>query len=222
MIDKPAGISVHPGSGMAENEKTLLHGVAYLFEERSLPFSSHDVLAHRLDKETTGCLLVAKNPEVHAQLQKQFSERTIQKIYLALVFGIPKHPQAVIDAPIGRSMKNTVKMGVIGVRKGRSSQTTYRVRGQGDACALLECDLHTGRTHQVRVHLSSIGHPVLGDRKYGNRASQEFSKKMGIENLCLHARKLGFTSPADNVWHEIEAPISELFHKALRLCRIAP
>lgn len=216
VIEKPAGIAVHPGTAMKEGEKTLLDDLRLLFKERSLPFFPEEVLVHRLDKGTTGCLLIAKTPEYHARFQEQFKDRAVKKTYLAIVHGVPKHPEATIDAPIGRSFSNTVKMGVIGVRKGREAQTTYRVIQQGQTCALLECDLHTGRTHQVRVHLSSIGHPVLGDEKYGTNASKKFSQQNHITHLCLHAWKLGFTSLADVAWHGVGATVPGRFQKTLQ------
>jgi 23S rRNA pseudouridine1911/1915/1917 synthase len=217
VLNKPAGYAVHPGSGMAAGEKTLLHGLAFLFRERSLPFYSASVLVHRLDKETTGCILIAKNAEAHLQLQKQFETRSVEKKYLALVAGIPEHDTAKIDAPIGRSSHNRTKMSVRGVSKSREAQTTYQLLDSSKEAALVECDLHTGRTHQVRVHLQSIGHPVLGDPSYTNGPSEKLAEKYNIEQLCLHAWKLTFESPADGKKHTIVAEPSVEFQKTLEL-----
>lgn len=211
VLDKPAGVAVHPGSGMAPGEVTLLSGIAHLFDERGLPFSAESVLVHRLDKETTGCILVAKTPAAHLFLQSQFEERTVRKLYLALVAGIPQQKTATVDAPIGRSISDRTQMTVFHAGKAREAQTTYRVLAEGKDAALLECDLHTGRTHQVRVHLSSIGHPVLGDTSYTSVLSDRLRDEHDIRNLCLHAWKLTFASPADEREHQVIAKVPKDF-----------
>jgi 23S rRNA pseudouridine1911/1915/1917 synthase len=215
VINKPAGVSVHPGAGMAPDEVTLLSGIAFLFNDRSLPFSADSVLVHRLDKDTTGCLLVAKTPAAHLFLQNQFETRTVRKSYLALVAGVPKVAEATIDSPIGRSPSDRTQMTVFSSSKARDAQTTYRVLDAGKNVALLECDLHTGRTHQVRVHLSSIGHPILGDGTYVNQLSERMSQEFGITSLCLHAWKLAFTSPADKKEHAVNAILPAQFLRSL-------
>jgi 23S rRNA pseudouridine1911/1915/1917 synthase len=211
VIDKPAGIAVHPGSGMLPGEKTVLHGAAFLFKKRKLPFSADAVLVHRLDKETTGCLLIAKTREAHMLLQKQFETRTVQKFYLAITAGIPSPDRAVIDAPIGRSAVNRTKMGITRMSSPRDARTSYAILSKGLHAALLLCELHTGRTHQIRVHLHAIEHPILGDDKYQNHLSERFTKEYGIECLCLHAWKLTFRSPADGKEHTAEAKIPKMF-----------
>src|SRR3989338_8531562 len=195
---------------MHEGEKTILHGIAYLFQKKNLPFSSEAVLVHRLDKETTGCLLIAKSPAAHIALQKQFADRTVSKTYLALVAGVPSPPAATIDAPIGRSTHDRTTMGIQGASGFREAQTTYRtvsVSSKKD-CALLTCDLHTGRTHQIRVHLSSVGHPVLGDGTYTSVLSERVTQDYDIHGLCLHAWKLEFVSPEDGERHMVTASLS--------------
>lgn len=220
VLNKPAGLAVHPGAGMESDEVTLLSGIAHLFAERSLPFSESSVLVHRLDRETTGCILIGKTPAAHIALQKQFETRTVKKFYLALVAGIPEHPTATIDSPIGRSQTDRTKMSVRGVSGVREAQTTYRIIDSNADVALLECDLHTGRTHQVRVHLQSIGHPVLGDPSYTSPLSIRLAVHHGIKNLCLHAWKLTFLPPGKRKAKTIEAPLPEAFTAILEICRI--
>ena len=215
VIDKPAGVAVHP-SPTSKDEKTILHGVAHLFKKEKLKFSEDAVLVHRLDRDTTGCLLIAKNYKVHKELQKQFEERSVSKTYLAIVAGVPAPASAVIDAPIGRNLTDRTKMSVLKTSVSREARTTYRTLDSTGSAALLSCDLHTGRTHQIRVHLSSIGHPILGDPTYHSQSSENLSKEMKIESLCLHAYKLKFVSPADGEEHEIEAPIPAAFKESMK------
>lgn len=215
VINKPAGIAVHPGHSMEEDETTILHGIAYLFKERKIPFSPDSTLVHRLDKPTTGCLTVVKSDNSFASLQKQFEERTTKKTYLAIVAGVPEESQATIDAPIGRNLTDRTKMSVLKTSVSRDAKTSYRVIDTKEDCAVLECDLHTGRTHQIRVHLASIGNPILGDQPYGSPASKKVSDHHQVEGLCLHAQSLTFVSPADNKEHTVEAPLSTTMIAAL-------
>ncbi len=222
VIAKPAGIAVHPGAGMPEDEATILHGVAHLFAERGLPFSTETALVHRLDKDTTGCLLIAKTAAAHRALQEQFASRTTAKTYLALVAGIPDPPAAVIDAPVGRNLTDRTKMSVLRTSASREAKTTYRTVAAGPGCALLACDLHTGRTHQIRVHLAAIGHPLLGDARYASSASERLTQDMELSSLCLHAWKLTFVSPADGGRHTVTAPLPAAFLAALKGVGITP
>jgi len=215
VLNKPAGFAVHPAPTTKE-EQTILHGVAHLFAERSLPFSADAVLVHRLDRETTGCLLIAKTAEAHRALQKQFEERTTRKTYLALVAEVPDPPEAVIDAPVGRQITDRTRMSVFKTSVSRDAKTTYRTLKAAHDCALLACDLHTGRTHQVRVHLSSIGHPILGDPTYSSSISERLTEEFDVRNLCLHAWRLTFRSPADGQNHTVEAALPETFSAAIK------
>lgn len=217
VINKPAGFAVLPGAGMKPETTTILSGIAHLFQERGISFHKDAVLAHRLDKDTTGCLLLAKTPALHQALQRQFAARQVRKMYLALVAGIPKHPHAIIDAPIGRHPLRPTQMTVLGGRRSREARSTYEVLAQGEGCALLQCDLATGRTHQVRVHLAAIGHPILGDRTYRNAASDRLRERYGIPSPCLHAWKLTFTSPADSREHAVTAPLPSGFWEILEM-----
>ncbi|TSC57687.1 MAG: 23S rRNA pseudouridine synthase [Candidatus Peregrinibacteria bacterium Greene0416_19] len=218
VINKPAGIAVHPGAGMAPGERTILHGAAFLSADwKPALFSADHILVHRLDKDTTGCLLIAKTPAAHIALQKQFETRAVDKRYQTIVAGVPSPASAVIDAPIGRSHADRTMMAVSGSGDARDSRTTYRTLGVSAAgnAALLECELHTGRTHQVRVHLASIGHPVLGDGTYGNELSERLAQEFDIRMLCLHAWKLTFESPVDRIRHAVEAPLPGSFLNVL-------
>ncbi len=216
IIDKPAGVAVHPGAGMGPDEKTLLNGIAFLFAERFLPFSGDSVLVHRLDRETTGCLLIAKTAEAHLFLQKQFEDRTVKKEYLALVAGVPDPLSAVIDASIGRSASDRTKMTIYGSGKSRTATTTYQTLQKTKDAALLVCELHTGRTHQIRVHLTSMGHPILGDGTYTNQLSDRVSDQYDIRELCLHAWKLTVATPDSKKPVSVTAPLPQGFLASLK------
>jgi len=216
VIDKPAGMSVHPAPSMAPGTETLLNGIAFLFKKKRLPFNAAHILVHRLDRETTGCLLIAKTPEAHATLQKQFKTRTVRKTYLAIVAGVPKHAEATIDAPIGRNLTDRTRMSVLRTGVSREAKTSYRTLDHAEAAALLACDLHTGRTHQIRVHLAAIGHPILGDPTYHSQESRAFSEENDVVMLCLHAWKLAFRSPADAKLHHICSSVSPTLLSVLR------
>ncbi len=196
VIDKPAGIAVHPGSGMGKDAVTILDGIRFLFAERKIPFYPSETLVHRLDKETTGSLLIAKNPTAHRTLQKQFESRSVEKFYLALVAGVPSPASAMIDAPIGRHTGDRTKMSVMQSSASRAAFTTYHTLESADGIALVSCELHTGRTHQIRVHMRSIGHALLGDEKYQTKESLALTATHSIDFLCLHAWKLSFKSPS--------------------------
>ena len=168
-------------------------------------------LVHRLDKGTTGCLLIAKSEKSCEALQKQFQDRSIHKQYLAVVAGVPKEAMATIDAPIGRNLTDRKKMSLFRTGKSRTALTEYRILAKSAEAALLECIIHTGRTHQIRVHVRAIGHPILGDSTYGNDKSRALSEKYGITLPCLHAWKLTFHSPAIGKIVQCEAPIPHTF-----------
>jgi 23S rRNA pseudouridine1911/1915/1917 synthase len=216
VILKPAGIPVHPGVGIPRDAPTILHGLVHLFKERKIPFSSSTVLVHRLDKDTTGCLLVAKTPAAHKALQQQFADRTVTKTYLGIVAGVPERKDAVIDASIGRSSSDRTKMTVFGSARTREAKTTYRTVDASDKSAVLACDLHTGRTHQIRVHLSAIGHPLLGDASYTSSLSEDLSHEYDIKTICLHAWQLTFHSPATDKKVTVHSPAPKAFARAAK------
>lgn len=186
VINKPAGMSVHPGAG--QNSGTLVNALlAHCRNLSGIGGLERPGIVHRLDKETSGCLVVAKNDAAHLSLAKQFAARTVQKIYLALVAGKMRGRSGTIDAPIKRHRVHRKKMAID--QRGRASRTDFRVLRSSAAATLLECKLHSGRTHQIRVHLQHLGHPVLGDKIYGGRSARNFPRQM------LHAWKLGFNHP---------------------------
>jgi 23S rRNA pseudouridine1911/1915/1917 synthase len=202
VLDKPSGIAtVTEGKG----DGTVVYSLG--IEE--------NLLVHRLDRGTSGCLLIAKDNEARQFLQQQFKDRTVEKTYLAVVAGILDPPEAVISAPIGRSPTDGTAMSVYRSPKVRTARTSYRTIARGEAASLLACRPETGRTHQVRVHLKSIGHPILGDQAYGNKASKKVSEAHGISRLCLHAWKLRFQSPHQRDV-EVEAPLPAELQKYLK------
>ena len=165
-------------------------------------------IVHRLDKETSGCLVAAKNDAAHRGLSEQFADRTVQKIYLALVTGRLRKPAGVIDEKIGRHPVHRQQMSATALR-GRLAKTEYRVVRSSEQASLVECLLHTGRTHQIRVHLHHLGHPVLGDKVYAPRLAKDFPRQM------LHAWKLGFHHPRTDEWKNFEAPLPDDFNQAI-------
>ncbi len=196
VLDKPAGLVVHPGAGNREGTLAngLLHHCAGL---EIVGGTERPGIVHRLDKETSGCLVVAKTESAHRQLAAQFASREVEKTYLALVDGIPRMPHGAIDAAIGRHTVHRQKMAV--VERGRDALTRYRVLESRDGKALVQCQPKTGRTHQIRVHLKHLGHPVSGDPVYGRRGN--FTRHM------LHAWKLSFTHPAKGTGVSFAAPL---------------
>lgn len=184
VLDKPAGLVVHPGAGNADG--TLVN--ALLFHCAGLSVIGgveRPGIVHRLDKETSGCLVIAKTDFAHRSLSGQFADRLVQKSYLALVEGIPRMPHGRIEAAIGRHPIHRQKMTVS--ERGRASVTQYRVLASSLGKALVECQPRTGRTHQIRVHLKHLGHPIVGDPLYGRRG--------GHSRHFLHAWKISFTHP---------------------------
>src|SRR2546421_898410 len=209
VINKPAGLTVHPGAGQREHTvvNALLSHCATL---SGIGGKERPGIVHRLDKETSGCLVVAKNDMAHRELSKQFAARTVEKIYLALVAGKLRKPAGVIDEKIGRHPVHRKRMQV-SPHRGRTARTEYRVIRSSDAASLIECRLHSGRTHQIRVHLHHLGHPVLGDKVYGPRFAKNFPRQM------LHAWKLGFRHPRTSQWKTFEASLPVDFDIAVKL-----
>jgi 23S rRNA pseudouridine1911/1915/1917 synthase len=201
VVNKPAGMTVHPGAGVRSGTlvNALLHQVSNL---SGIGGTLRPGVVHRLDKETSGCLVVAKHDLAHLRLSNQFSERKVQKFYLALCAGKFTKFAGEIIKPIGRHPVQRQKMAV--VDRGRPAQTKFQVLQETSRWTLVLCQIYTGRTHQIRVHLHSIGHPVLGDKVYG-KSSGEYGRQM------LHAWRLGFFHPMANNWLEFEAGLPDDF-----------
>lgn len=198
VINKPAGLVVHPAAGNWSG--TLVNALLHHCRELSgIGGEQRPGIVHRLDKETSGCLVAAKSDLAHQTLVRQFAGREVTKIYLALAAGRFAKLSGTIEVPIGRHPVQRKKMAVRPAGQGRPSKTDYRVISDLPLGTLVECTLHTGRTHQIRVHLKHLGHAVLGDEVYGKRGN--FSRQM------LHAWRLGFTHPRTGERMNFEAPI---------------
>jgi 23S rRNA pseudouridine1911/1915/1917 synthase len=208
VIDKPAGMVVHPGAGNAEH--TLVNALlSHCTVLSGIGGKERPGIVHRLDKETSGCLVVAKNDVTHRDLSRQFAARTVKKIYLALVAGRLRNPTGRIDAPIGRHPVHRQRMSIAKSSRGRSALTEYRVIRSGVEMSLVECELHSGRTHQIRVHLHHLGHPIMGDKVYAPKLANGFPRQM------LHAWRLGFAHPQTREWMPFEAPLPPDFVAAV-------
>jgi 23S rRNA pseudouridine1911/1915/1917 synthase len=201
VVNKPAGMTVHPGAGIQTG--TLVNALLYHVSNLSgVGGELRPGVVHRLDKETSGCLVVAKNDVAHTRLSAQFAGRKVQKFYLALCApGFAKSAGEILK-PIGRHPVHRQKMAV--VDRGRPARTRYEVVCESDRLALIVCQIFTGRTHQIRVHLQSIGHPLLGDKLYGTKPN-EYGRQM------LHAWQLGFFHPVTENWLEFEAGLPDDF-----------
>jgi len=211
VIDKPAGLVVHPGNGNPSG--TLMN--ALLHHAPALAAVPRAGIVHRLDKETSGLLVVAKTLPAQTDLVRQLQARTVKRHYLALALGCVER-EGVVDAPIGRHPVQRIKMAV--VRGGREARTHYHVLERFERATLLECRLETGRTHQIRVHLASIGHPLAGDPVYGKTRSGD-ARLDAFQRQALHAWRLALRHPAGGAEMAWEAPLPEDFAVLLESLR---
>jgi 23S rRNA pseudouridine1911/1915/1917 synthase len=197
IVDKPAGLVVHPAAGNLDGTlvNALLHHCAGKLS--GIGGVARPGIVHRIDKETSGLLVVAKTDVAHEGLAKQFAAHSIDRRYLAIVSGVPKASEGKIDAPLARSAANRKKIAIVQGSRGKRAVTHWkRLKALKDA-ALVECRLETGRTHQVRVHMASIGHPLVGDPVYGRsgKTHGKLLKELNFQRQALHAAELGFTHP---------------------------
>lgn len=209
VVNKPKGMVVHPGNGNVDG--TLVNAIMAKCEG-SLSGIGGEIrpgIVHRIDKDTSGLLIVAKNDKAHVNLSEQIKEHKVKKTYIALVRGVVKENEATIDMPIGRSKTDRKKMAVC--KDGKNAVTHIKVLKRWEHYTLLQVNIETGRTHQIRVHLSYIGYPIIGDYTYYN-GKNEF----GVVGQCLHAQKLEFKHPITNKIVELEAPLPEYFQEIIQ------
>lgn len=205
VVNKPAGMVVHPSAGHPNH--TLVNALLYHSPLSTINGTFRPGIVHRIDKDTTGLLMVAKNDHAHQSLAAQLKAKTNKREYVALVHGIVKNDEGTINAPIARSLKDRKKMGI--VQGGRVAITHYRVLERYLNYTLVACRLETGRTHQIRVHMKSIGHPLAGDPLYGPK------KTLAGTGQYLHARELGFLHPVSGKELLFTAPLPDEFQKMI-------
>lgn len=209
VVNKPKGMVVHPANGNPDG--TLVNAIMAICKD-SLSGIGGEIrpgIVHRLDKDTSGLIIVAKNNKAHVNMSEQIKNHEVKKTYIALVRGVVKENEATIDMPIGRSNSDRKKMAV--TKNGRNAITHIKVLKRYEKYTLLEVNIETGRTHQIRVHLSHIGYPIIGDYTYSN-GKNEF----GVVGQCLHAKKLEFRHPITGKDMILEAPLPEYFEDILQ------
>ena len=207
VVDKPSGMIVHPSPGIVHG--TLVNALLYHCDDLSgINGVNRPGIVHHIDKETSGLLVVAKNDHAHRMLSQQLRNHDMTRSYIALVHGLIPHQHGKVDAPIGRDSKDRQKMDVT-MHNSKRAVTNFTVLRRYRSMSLIECRLETGRTHQIRVHMSYIGYPVYGDPKYGWRKDDQ------TYGQFLHAKKLGFIHPTTNKYMEFESELPEYFKQKL-------
>ena len=209
VVNKPKGMVVHPANGNPDG--TLVNAIMAICKD-SLSGIGGEIrpgIVHRLDKNTSGAIIIAKNDKAHIALSNQLKNHEIKKTYIALVRGIVKESNATINMPIARSKNDRKKMAVD--KNGKEAITHFKVLKRFDKCTLLEVNIETGRTHQIRVHLSHIGYPIIGDDVYSNGKN-----RWNVKGQCLHAKSLDFKHPITGKLIHIEAPLPKYFTDILK------
>lgn len=210
IVNKPKNMVVHPAPGHYEG--TLVNAIMYHCKEDLSGINGvmRPGIVHRIDKDTTGSLIICKNDEAHNDISAQLKEHSITRKYRAIVHGCLKDDEGIIDAPIGRHPTDRKKM-AINERNGKRAVTHYKVLERFQKYTYIECQLETGRTHQIRVHMASIGHPLLGDEVYCGIKSP-----FSLEGQCLHAKTIGFMHPRTHEYVEFDAPLPKYFEELLK------
>jgi 23S rRNA pseudouridine1911/1915/1917 synthase len=221
VLNKPSGLVVHPGAGHEEHTlvNALLHHCRGSLS--GIGGVARPGIVHRLDKDTSGCLVVAKNDETHIALSAQFAKRQVGKIYNAIVCGELTRESGEIRAAITRHSSHRKRMVARDDDSGRVAHTSYRVLEKLNSATFVEAQLHTGRTHQVRVHFQFLGHPLVGDETYGARQNKKLTEltNYAAERVMLHARELSFIHPCTEEELSFESPLPEDFREALKFFR---
>ena len=209
-VNKPKGMVVHPSFG--HYTQTLVNAVMYHCKDELSGINGilRPGIVHRIDKDTTGVLVICKNDAAHQKVAEQLKVHSITRKYEAIVTGVLKEDECVIDAPIGRHLTERKKMAA-GVKNGKDARTHYRVLQRFKGYTWVECQLETGRTHQIRVHMASIHHPLLGDTVYGSEKNP-----WHLEGQTLHAKVLGLLHPSTGAYIEVNAPLPVYFQKLLQ------
>lgn len=216
VLDKPAGIVIHPAPG--HEAGTLVHALLHHCPDlRGVGGKTRPGIVHRLDRDTSGALVVAKHEEAHRQLAEQFKSRQVKKEYLALVHGQPEPPTSTIETLIGRNPSRRARMSAR-VPRGRFARTHYQTLASSSIGSLLLVRIETGRTHQIRVHMAHIGHPIVGDAMYSSRTV--VNRNLGADRQMLHAWKLAFSHPATLEPLEFESPVPPDFKTVMRAMQI--
>ena len=213
VVNKPKGMVVHPAAGNYDN--TLVNALMYHCKDSLSGINGvmRPGIVHRIDKDTSGLLIAAKNDFAHIALAEQIKEHSFTREYEAVVFGNIKNDEGSVDAPIGRNPKDRKKMCVIS-KNGKNAVTHYSVITRYKGYTHIKCRLETGRTHQIRVHMAYIGHPVSGDAVYGVK-----NEKVNFVGQCLHAKKIGFIHPSTKKYLEFDSELPEYFNKYLNKLR---
>ena len=213
IVNKPKDMVVHPAPGHYEG--TLVNAIMFHCKDELSGINGvlRPGIVHRIDKDTTGSIIICKNDEAHRKIARQLKEHSITRKYRAIVYGRIMEEEGTVNAPIGRHPTDRKKM-AINEKNGKPAVTHYKVLERFDKYTYIECQLETGRTHQIRVHMTSIGHPLLGDEVYGN-AKCPFK----LEGQTLHAMTIGFIHPTTGEYVEYEAPLPEYFEHLLQILR---
>ncbi|MFZ0826987.1 MAG: RluA family pseudouridine synthase [Verrucomicrobiia bacterium] len=221
VLNKPAGLVVHPAAG--HEEHTLVNALLHHCQGSlsGIGGVARPGIVHRLDKDTSGCLVVAKNDATHLALSAQFAERQVGKIYNAILCGELARESGEIHAAIARHPSHRKRMAVREDASGRAAHTSYRVLERLNSATFVEAQIHTGRTHQVRVHFQFLGHPLVGDETYGARQNARLKEltNYAAPRVLLHARELSFVHPRTEKEMSFEAPLPKDFRQALKLLR---